>query len=115
MNFYDNFSLLCQKKGVSMSKALADLGISNTMITKYKAGSKPRNNTISDMCVYFGCELGELLGSPYTPDMPEYVPPMPRSAVDSYQTFLRTASILEENEIKRVTQFMYQVLGERKD
>ena len=69
--FYDNFQKMCLKKGVSLSKACADLGLSHTMVAKYKMGSKPRNSTISDMCVYFGCELGELLGSPYTPDMPE--------------------------------------------
>ena len=67
------------------------------------------------MASYFGCDIMELLNGEFKPTDEGYVPPMPRSAVDSYQTFLRTASILEENEIKRVTQFMYQVLGERKD
>lgn len=115
MGFYENFDAQCQKKGVSMFKACRDLNISPTMIAKYRSGSKPRNSTIMDMATYFGCDIMELLSGEFKPTDEEYVPPMPRSAVDSYQTFLRTASILEENEIKRVTQFMYQILGERKN
>ena len=115
MSFYKNFLQLCLKKGVSAYQACTDLNLSHSALGKWKNGSRPRNSTLMDMATYFGCDVMEVLSGPYTPDEPEYVPPMPRSAVDSFQSFLRTASMLEENEIKRVTQFMYQVLAERKN
>lgn len=115
MAFYENFLQQCLKKGVSAYQACMDLKLSHSALGKWKNGSNPRNSTLMDMASYFGCDIMELVNGEYKPTDEDYVPPMPRSAVDSYQTFLRAASILEENEIKRVTQYIYQVLGERKD
>lgn len=110
--FYDRFKELCAQKGVSMSKACSDLGISNTMISKYKSGSVPRNSTVMDMATYFGCDVMELLSD----DPPKEVTPLsPTYNLSTFQQFLSVMSMLDEREIKRVTNFAYQVLGERKD
>ncbi len=110
--FYDRFKALCVQKGVSMSKACEDLGISNTMISKYKSGSVPRNSTLMDMATYFGCDIMEILCD----DPPKEVTPLSQTYnISTFQQFLSVMSMLNEREIKRVTNFAYQVLGERKD
>lgn len=112
MGFYERFEAQCQKKGVSMFKACKDLNISPTMIAKYRSGSIPRNSTIMDMATYFGCDIMELVSSSTLED---YTPLPPTNAVPTYQQFLSVMSMLDEREIKRVTNFAYQVLGERKN
>ena len=112
MGFYENFETQCQKKGVSMFKACKDLHISPTMIAKYRSGSIPRNSTIIDMATYFGCDIMELISSSTLED---YTPLTPTYSLSTFQRFLSVMSMLDEREIKRVTNFAYQVLGERKD
>lgn len=114
MDFYKKFEKQCRIKGVSLTKACLDLGLSTTMISKYRGGSVPRNSTIMDMATYFGCDLTDLLETddPPTPTDKDYYVSPPWT---TFQQFLSVASMLNEREIKRVTNFAYQVLGERKD
>lgn len=61
--FYDTFSLLCSKKGVSCNKAAVEIGLSNALPTKWKkTGATPGGDTLDRIGKYFGVTTDYLLG-----------------------------------------------------
>lgn len=61
--FYDVFSSLCLKKGVSANKACLDIGVSRTSTAKWKSGAVPNGVTLAKMSDYFGVSTDYLLGT----------------------------------------------------
>ena len=60
--FYDRFKVLCDKKGVSCTKAAVQIGLSNATPTKWKkTGAMPDGVTLTKVADYFGITVGELL------------------------------------------------------
>ena len=62
--FYDRFVMLCQKRGVSPSRAAIDAGLSKSTVTKWKRSpdARPTGNVIEKLTRYFGVSVAELLG-----------------------------------------------------
>lgn len=61
--FFDIFSELCDKKGVSCKRAAEDIGLSNSITTKWKkTGATPSGKTLNKIANYFGVSISELLG-----------------------------------------------------
>ena len=61
--FYDLYSDLCQKKGVSRSRAAKEIGLSNSTVTKWKnTGATPSGDTLSKVATYFGVSVNDLIG-----------------------------------------------------
>lgn len=61
--FFDIFYDLCKKKGVSCKRAAEDIGLSNSITTKWKkTGATPTGETLSKIANYFGVSVGFLLG-----------------------------------------------------
>lgn len=61
--FYDVYTELCNEKGVSRSRAAADIGLSNSTVTKWKkTGAIPNGDTLSKIASYFGVSVNYLLG-----------------------------------------------------
>ena len=61
--FFDIFYDLCQKRGVSCKKAAEDMGLSNSITTKWKkTGATPSGDTLHKIAVYFGVSTDYLLG-----------------------------------------------------
>lgn len=61
--FFDTYADLCRQKGVSLSRAAEDNGLSRTTVVKWKNGSLPSGATMARLAAYFGVSLDELLGS----------------------------------------------------
>lgn len=60
--FYDRFIELCNKKGVSPSKAGLSIGISKTSVTRWKtSGIVPKLDTLNKLAEYFGVTTDYLL------------------------------------------------------
>lgn len=59
--FYDVFTSLCEKKGVTPNKALTDCGISRTSTAKWREGATPRGVTLQKLADYFGVTTDYLL------------------------------------------------------
>ena len=61
--FYDRFVMLCQKRGVSPSRAAIDAGLSKSTVTKWKRfpDAQPTGNVIDKLTRYFGISVSELL------------------------------------------------------
>ena len=61
--FFDIFYGLCKKKGVSCKKAAEDIGLSNSITTKWKkTGATPGGDTLNRIANYFGVSTDYLLG-----------------------------------------------------
>lgn len=66
--FYDLYKELCQKKGVSCSRAAKEIGLSNSTVTKWKnTGAVPSGDTLSKVAGYFNVSVNSLLGEKEDP------------------------------------------------
>lgn len=61
--FWDNFVILCNKKGKSPNGACAELGFSKNTATKWKHGSVPYDTTLQKIADYFGVTVEYLRGN----------------------------------------------------
>lgn len=53
--FYDNFKTLCDKKGISVSKAAEEIGFNKATVTWWKRqGLTPRTENLYKIADYFG-------------------------------------------------------------
>lgn len=59
--FYDIYVGLCAQKGVSLSKAAEENGLSRTSVVKWKNGSMPNGSTLQKLAQYFGVSLDYFL------------------------------------------------------
>lgn len=113
--FYELFLKLCAKKGVSPSKALADMNLSNGNLQRWRDGSSPRNATMWQLSEYFNVPFDVIMGREDldvpTPTDADYIPPSPMGS--PYQSFLSTVSLLNEDEIRQLTAQAIQLLGKR--
>lgn len=61
--FYDIYKSLCEQRGVSLSRAAAEIGLSNATVTKWKkTGAAPGGETLTKVAAYFGVSVDRLLG-----------------------------------------------------
>lgn len=61
--FFDIFTDLCKEKGVSRTKAAEEIGLSNSITTKWKkTGATPGGDTLEKVAAYFGVTIDRLLG-----------------------------------------------------
>lgn len=60
--FYDKFQALCKAKGVSVSRAATEIGLSNSTPTKWKkTRATPDSSTLSKVSAYFQVPISLLL------------------------------------------------------
>ena len=60
--FYDVYTNLCNQKGVSRSRAAAELGLSNSTVTKWKkTGAIPSGETLTKIAAYFNVSVDDLI------------------------------------------------------
>ena len=66
--FYDVYTQLCNAKGVSRSRAAADMGLSNSTVTKWKkTGATPSGETMAKIAAYFGVSVDDLINQKNDP------------------------------------------------
>ena len=60
--FYDVYKALCTQRGISLSRAAAEIGLSNATVTKWKkTGAAPSGETLTRVAAYFGVSVDRLL------------------------------------------------------
>lgn len=59
--FYDNFLALCEKKGISPSRAVTDMGMNRSIATFWKNGTVPKMDTLTRIADYFEVSVGFLV------------------------------------------------------
>ena len=62
--FYDKYAQLCKRRGVSMSAAAIEAGLSKSLVTKWKVNKVdvPSPDVLKKLSAYFGMPVSELLG-----------------------------------------------------
>ena len=61
--FFDIFYELCKQKGISCKKAAEEIGLSNSITTKWKkTGATPGVETLDKVAAYFNVSMDYLLG-----------------------------------------------------
>lgn len=61
--FYDIYSDLCRRKGISKTKAALEMGLSNATPTKWKkTRATPDLTTLQKVSAYFGVSVEDLMG-----------------------------------------------------
>jgi transcriptional regulator with XRE-family HTH domain len=66
--FFDIFYSLCQAKGISCKRAAEEIGLSNSITTKWKkTGATPGGDTLHKIAQYFGVSTDYLLGKEKMP------------------------------------------------
>ena len=58
--FWDNYVQLCNKKGVSPSRAAKDVGITTASCSGWRNGAIPRQAVLCRIANYFGISVDEL-------------------------------------------------------
>ena len=61
--FYDRFETLCLQKGVRITRACQDMGLSRSLASKWKntGTEKPSADVLERMSVYFGISINAIL------------------------------------------------------
>lgn len=62
MGFYDNFVMLCNKAGKKPSKVALEIGISKSIVSRWKSGGGATDATARKVADYFGVPVSELTG-----------------------------------------------------
>jgi transcriptional regulator with XRE-family HTH domain len=103
--FFDIFKLLCEKKGVSPKKATEDIGLSNSITTKWKkTGATPKGDTLQRIADYFGVTTDYLLTGEETKKAP--TPEGERKVSDDDIKFaLWGTREIDDDVLDRVRQF----------
>lgn len=61
--FYDRYVTLCKDKGISLSKAAAEIGLNKASVTNWKKnGYTPRADVLQRIADYFGVSMSSLMG-----------------------------------------------------
>ena len=62
--FYDKYAQICKQRGVSMSAAAMEAGLSKSLVTKWKVNKVdvPSPDVLKKLSAYFGVPVSELLG-----------------------------------------------------
>lgn len=101
--FFDIFSDLCKRNNVSCKKAAIDIGLSNSITSKWKrTGSTPNGETLQKIADYFGVTVDLLLGEDVAPESP-------RAASDTelmYALFDGEATPEQLEEVKRFAAYV---------
>ena len=102
--FYDSFISLCEKKGVSRTKACIDCGLSRTAWNKWQGGAVPNGETINRLADYFGVTTDRLLGTETEKDLAK---PGEVSEADlKFALFGAEATDKRLEEVRRFAQFI---------
>ena len=62
--FYDKYAQICKQRGISMSAAAMEAGLSKSLVTKWKVNKVevPSPDVLKKLSAYFNIPVSELLG-----------------------------------------------------
>lgn len=80
--FYDKYAEICKKRGISMSAAATEAGLSKSLVTKWKTNNVevPSPDVLKKLSTYFGIPVSELLGEDKTAEGKKEKPATPKDA-----------------------------------
>lgn len=68
--FLDRFTKLSEERGLSISRAASEIGLSNSTTTKWARGAIPSSKTLQKIAAYFNVSVAYLIGEEETEKAP---------------------------------------------
>lgn len=63
MGFYTNYIRLCRERGISSSAAAVEIGLNKSVVTRWKSGGMPSNESLLVIAKYFDVTVEELMAN----------------------------------------------------
>ena len=73
--FYDKYAHLCKQRGISMSAAALEAGLSKSLVTKWKVNKVevPSPDVLKKLSAYFGIPVSELINEAEKKEKPTVI------------------------------------------
>ena len=66
--FFERLYLLCENKGIKPNTVAKAIGVSTAIATKWKNGTIPNGETLTNIADYLDCSVDYLLGRTDNPE-----------------------------------------------
>lgn len=105
--FYDKYAQLCKKRGVSMSAAALEAGLSKSLVTKWKTNKVevPSPDVLKKLSGYFGMPVSELLGEEQNEQKKEQ-PTEYDGLSERKKAFIKKVMQMSDGELDRLDQIL---------
>ena len=100
--FFTQFTNLCSRQNKSVYKVVAEIGLSRSVINRWKTGSVPNGNTLNKIAQYFGVSVSALLAGEPSPDAE---PAPAEQNPDEYLMFALFGGEATPEQLEEVKQF----------
>ena len=107
--FFVQFMNLCLQHDISVYKAVEEMGLSRSVVTRWKAGSVPNGNTLHKIAAYFNVSVNKLLLGGTPPDEEEEAgtfDELEKDEVLMYALFDGQATPEQLEEVKRFAAYV---------
>ena len=96
--FYDKYVQLCNQRGISLSAAAQEAGVSKSLVTKWKANKtkNPSPEVLQKLSAYFGVPVSELLGEKNEKEKPTI--PEDDGLTENQKVLIEFAKFLTEDQ-----------------
>lgn len=106
---YDNFKLVCKRKGTSLTAVLKEIGRSTGLTGKWRGGADPSLQIVMEMAAHLGVSIdemcyGEPSGKSISPQDQEWLDIISRIPEDKHamlKDFLRTHMVIPEKYVDK--------------
>ena len=88
--FWDRFVKACNEKGITPSAAVSELGMSHSIVTKWKNGAIPQDTSLMKIAEYFGVSVDFFRGQS---GVPQSVPPQTKDQTELLEELRRRPSM----------------------
>lgn len=115
--FYDNYLRLCNSIGKTPSAVALELGLSKSLVTRWKAGGGLTDSTALKIANYFGITVDELRsGEKNEPSIPEIEAPNSSDPVsDLREAVLSKYPSLSQQQLNNIMDFIdFQIAQQEK-
>ena len=106
--FYDKYAQLCKRRGVSVSAAAVEAGLSKSLVTKWKTNKVdvPSPDVLKKLSLYFNLPVSELLGEDAKKEQPtEY-----DGLSEKRKALMQFAMEVPEDKAEMILQVMRTIL-----
>ena len=110
--FYDKFAYLCKKRGISVSAAAVEAGLSKSLVTKWKTNrvEVPSPDVLKKLSGYFGMPVSELLGEEKGEDIKKEQPTEFDGLSEKRKALIQFAMSVPEDKAEMILQVMKTIL-----
>lgn len=98
--FYDKYAQICKQRGISMSAAALEAGLSKSLVTKWKVNKVevPSPDVLKKLSAYFNIPVSELLGEDKNEEQKEKPTAQGDGLTENQMALIEFAKSLSEDQ-----------------